>query len=186
MEGKDHIIDEQLDAALKAYGAAEPRAGLEGRILANLRAERGRVTAPAWRWWPVLLAVASMLLVGTAVLLKTKARPARLATVTTGVATVPAAKEVATAHGDEVRVGSPSRARHRENRVVTSAPRLEQFPSPRPLSKQEKLLARYIERFPREAVLVARAQTELMRQETLEQGLPAEEQVSTDSQMENR
>jgi hypothetical protein len=45
--------------------------------------------------------------------------------------------------------------------LITSAPKSEQFPSPQPLSEQEKLLASYVERFPEHAVLVARAQAQL-------------------------
>ena len=35
-------LDRDLDAALAKYAAVEPRAGLEDRVLANLRAERGQ------------------------------------------------------------------------------------------------------------------------------------------------
>jgi hypothetical protein len=46
---------------------------------------------------------------------------------------------------------------------------LEQFPSPQPLSAQEEILTRYIQQFPREAGLVAQAQTQLSKQEMIEQ-----------------
>jgi hypothetical protein len=54
------------------------------------------------------------------------------------------------------------------------------------LSEQEELLARYIEQYPHEAVVVARAQTELMKQEMIELELPPEAAVPPDSQLENR
>jgi len=44
--------------------------------------------------------------------------------------------------------------------VATAAPKLDQFPSPRPLSEQELALARYVNEFPQEAMLIARAQEE--------------------------
>src|SRR5690349_18066034 len=45
------LDEREMDAALARYAAAEPRAGLEGRVLANLRAERGRrVAARRWLW----------------------------------------------------------------------------------------------------------------------------------------
>jgi hypothetical protein len=185
MERKHQVNDDLLDRALKQYGAGEPRDGLEERILANLQIERSRMTARTWRWWPVMVAVASMLLIGTAVWLKTKARPARSAIVITGVATVPAAKEIRSALGNEVRVATASRPHRRERRVVAAVARLEHFPSPQPLSEQEELLARYIEQYPHEAVVVARAQTELMK-EMIEREPAPESAVSADSQQENR
>jgi hypothetical protein len=47
-------------------------------------------------------------------------------------------------------------------------PKLDQFPSPRPLSKQEELLARYAREHPQEANLIAQAQAELEKQDLLE------------------
>jgi hypothetical protein len=182
MEGKDHIIDEQLDAALKAYGAAEPRAGLEGRILANLRAERGRAVRPHWQWWPALVAVAVMLLMGAALVMRMHRQTSPFAV--GNQPAVPAARESPKVR--EARVVAAAHPRSRANRAVASVPKLEQFPSPQPLSEQEEQLARYIERFPREAVLVARAQTQLMKQEMMEQELAPENAPSTDSHQENR
>ena len=40
---KQDELDRMLDATLAKYAAAEPRAGFEERVLANLRAERARV-----------------------------------------------------------------------------------------------------------------------------------------------
>ncbi|MGA7381275.1 MAG: hypothetical protein WBX03_10515 [Terriglobales bacterium] len=182
LNDQERLIDEQLDAALKKYGAAEPRPRLENRILASLESARGKVESSIWRWWPVLLTAASMLLIGTAVLVKTHHSNPPLAV--GSVPVVPAAKEVATAHGNEARVAQTSPHR-REKRVVVSTRRLEQFPSPQPLSEQEELLTRYIEQFPHQAVLVARAQTQLMKQEMMERDVPVEDAVSTDSQQEN-
>jgi hypothetical protein len=50
-EGKQDELDSTLDAALANYAAVEPRAGLENRVLSNLRAERSPVPDRAgWRW----------------------------------------------------------------------------------------------------------------------------------------
>ncbi len=186
MEGKKHIVDEQLNAALKEYGAIEPRPGLENRILANLRGASKQEAARTWRWWPVLAAVASMLLIGTAILLKT--RPHSPASeLATGIRSVaPAATPEPKASGNQGRVLTASRPHPLETQVVAFAPRLEQFPSPEPLSEQEEFLARYVEQFPHEAALVARAQTQLMKQEMIELELPPEAAVAPDSQLENR
>jgi hypothetical protein len=53
-----------------------------------------------------------------------------------------------------------------------NTPMLEQFPSPTPLNEQEKMLARYVEEFPQKAVLVARAQTDLQKQNQREMAAP--------------
>jgi hypothetical protein len=47
-----------------------------------------------------------------------------------------------------------------------------QFPSPVPLSEQEKILARYVRDFPESAVLLAGAQTELRKAEEMERAQP--------------
>jgi hypothetical protein len=183
MVGKDHIVDEQLNAALKEYGAVEPRPGLENRILANLRGASKQETSRTWHWWPVLAAVAGMLLIGAAILHKTKPHSSASALATGTRPAAPAATPEPKASGSQARVLTASRPHPPERQVLASAPRLEQFPSPEPLSEQEEFLARYVEQFPREAVLVARAQTQLMKQEMIELELPPE---ATDSQLENR
>jgi hypothetical protein len=48
LEPWDRKIDEWLDTALSEYGRAEPRAGMEARIVEKLR---GRMTRR--RWWTV-------------------------------------------------------------------------------------------------------------------------------------
>lgn len=175
---QDRFTDRDLDAALKNYGAVEPRRGLESRIIANLRTERARVTTPAWRWWPALAVVTSILLIGTAVVLKTHHSTPPVAV--GNQPAVPAARGVVTSHGNESHVLTALRPPRRKGTIVASAPRLEQFPSPQPLSEQEQLLARYIKQFPRQATLMARAQTELMKQEMMERDVPLGDAVSTD------
>jgi hypothetical protein len=63
----DRQIDEWLDTALSEYGRAEPRAGLEARIVEKLRSRPSRRARwPFWRpavWIPV--AVALVLIVMT-------------------------------------------------------------------------------------------------------------------------
>jgi hypothetical protein len=48
------------------------------------------------------------------------------------------------------------RVHHRENENA-SAPKLDVFPSPEPLSEQEKMLAAYVAQHHQQAVLIARA-----------------------------
>jgi Zn-dependent M16 (insulinase) family peptidase len=49
--------------------------------------------------------------------------------------------------------------------VTASGPKLDRFPSPQPLSDQEKLLASYVADDPHHAVLIARAQAELEKRD---------------------
>ena len=41
--------------------------------------------------------------------------------------------------------------------VAAGSPKLDQFPSPQPLSEQEKILTNYVAQYPEHAVLIARA-----------------------------
>jgi len=181
-------MDELLDAALKRYGAIEPRPGLEGRILANLRAtesqpQRNRL------WRPVAATCAAMLLLVGAV---TTLRMDRFN------AQQPSAHAVAPVSRDRRPEASsnqrgahltaensatvvrtkPAHAFHRPPSAASS--RREQFPSPEPLSEQEQILARYVEQFHREATLVARAQTELFQREASEREISPADRMTQD------
>ena len=152
------VLEQEFDAALAAYSNVEPRFGLEKRVMANLRAERERVPAQLWWRWPsVALAVAVMVLVVFAEWRSSKpagyemAGPVKLATATPLVVPPPASIENRT-HGS-------ARANPR-TQADSSPPKLERFPSPQPLSEQEKVLADYVARFREEAVLIARVDNE--------------------------
>ena len=168
-EDAEHLAERWLDAGLEELGRAEPRPGLEARILANVQAQaQGR---EAWwrRWWPGLVAVAVIVVAASLVLL---IKPAG-----TAVATLPAQQarttQIATAPASALtQAPLHPRLRTRGTAPTVTAnppvPRLEQFPSPQPLSEQEKLLARYVEERPQEAAVVARMRAELLKQEMLE------------------
>lgn len=79
-------IGRQMDAALAKYAAVEPRAGLEERILANVRAARANTPGLAWWKWALVAAVIS---VAGLWMLETVHRPAtakRISGETEGVA----------------------------------------------------------------------------------------------------
>jgi len=57
-EERDRFADELLDAALDRYRAAQPRSGLEERILANLRENAQLAAWFWWKWLPVIVSVA--------------------------------------------------------------------------------------------------------------------------------
>src|SRR5690349_24613202 len=64
MEPEKNKLDQWLDQALNDYGHAEPRLGLEIRILASLATEKTRVTRRTlWPWAFTSVAVALTLVV---------------------------------------------------------------------------------------------------------------------------
>lgn len=162
-------LDRQLDAALAKYAAVEPRAGLEERVLANLRAERTRVPRTWWHWG---LAGALAAVVVVALALAWKSGKPSLQPVVQHPSTVQPSPIVpqtpAVAQNEDSRPAvqriRPSRASGVHNprpAVVAKAnPKLDVFPSPQPLSEQELALSRYVRDFPQEAVLVAQSQAE--------------------------
>jgi hypothetical protein len=60
-------LDRELDAALAEYGAVEPRAGLEQRVLTNLQAEREKIASRTWWGWPVTVALAAAVTIAVGV-----------------------------------------------------------------------------------------------------------------------
>lgn len=172
-------LDRMLDATLARYAAVEPRTGLEDRVLANLHAERAKKLHPAWWPWAIAAAAVAMLVV---VLM---ALPWRAGRPTPPVAgdhrpslAVQGSQETGThvaSNGPErpTRPRNPDAAPKKIRRVArfVDQPKLDQFPSPQPLSEQEKILANYVAKYPEHAVLIARARTEQLRLDELEEML---------------
>ena len=48
--------------------------------------------------------------------------------------------------------------------VPADGPKLDQFPSPEPLSKEELAMARYVKKFPQDAATIASAQEEFEKE----------------------
>ena len=140
MDDKEkRFVDELLDASLRQYASAEPGPGLEGRVLAGVRAQqevaRRRTT---WAWAVGTAAAAAM------VTLLVIYRPRQQPTPSPVTAKAPAnlsAPAVATV-APPVQPSMPRRPRRPApaSRIDT---RPQQFPTPRPLSEQEKLLLVY-------------------------------------------
>jgi hypothetical protein len=190
MELRDNDrLDRWLDGALQQYGSAEPRGGIEGRILATIAAERQRL-ALRWRWG---LAVASVLAICGALALWRGSFLNVPHTNKTVVVQVPIeqsrSNQIAPQMQEDDRgklrirgaAENSRRARKLKTVELASEPRLEQFPSPRPLSEQEQLLKRYVRDFPGQAEMVARAQAD--RQKEIEKLLAYESsKINSDQQ----
>jgi len=155
-------FDDVLDKVLRQYGNVEPRIGLENRILANMQVA-GKRAHSKYRWF-LAGAVATALVIAISggvwhqysIPKHTVPAPAvpqnELGEVRS--ATVPRAPQIAKTRASRQR--RPATAG--SNVASTSGRRLDQFPSPLPLSQQELLFASYAEHFPKEALLIAQEQ----------------------------
>lgn len=190
---QERDVDQWLESALGHYGKAEPRPGLENRVLANLQGERNRMATQRRWWWAMATAVAAaailaVIWVGQTGIGKNRAKMAAPATATQlaqdgawGRATPPQQVPHATRQAAGHRLG----ARAIRDLASLKPPKLEQFPSPAPLNDQEKMLARYVAEFPQRAALVARAQTDLRKRDEREMAAPwprSPESTSSDQQ----
>jgi hypothetical protein len=167
-EEREKLADQFLDAALKQYSAAEPRPGLETRILANLATATPRrlFAFPHIAW----AAVAAFALLAITFGIWQHRRPAQSAHAPAAIEpSVPAplpptpAAPIQTTHNAAV-----ATRRHRvplPQPPVEEAMRQEQFPSPQPFSEDERLLLTYLRTTPREEVLVVLAQLQAEREE---------------------
>jgi hypothetical protein len=177
----DHsTLDRELDAALAKFAAVEPRAGLEERVMANLGAERARAGEHSWWRWPALAALAAVIVLAASLAWRT-GKPVQKITTQTPPAPVQADKHVGTqlannSASSSIRprdVGSGRRLKPRvisyPEVVAAASPKLDQFPSPHPLSEQEIILFRYITNYPEHAALIAQARTEELRQDSAEE-----------------
>jgi len=168
-------LDQELDAALFQYAAMEPRAGLEERVLANLAAQREHVVARVWWRWPAVAAAVVVIVVAASLLWKS-GRPTPSTTAHHSSTAVegshqPTVQAADLGGGKPIRPAHPASSKRPISRrgadpraAVVAEPRLEQFPSPQPLSEQEKLLVRYVKEFPQEAVTIAMAQAEFEKE----------------------
>ena len=136
---QERLADQWLDAALKQYGKAEPCAGLEKRVLAKVRATDQQF---AFRWqWPVGAAVAALLV--AAIILVGGWHGQGTQDVTANRPSVPIQADTLNPTSSAANISA--RARKPQRKALAhlrnpDVPRLDQFPSPQPLSEQEKML----------------------------------------------
>lgn len=166
-------LDDELDAALAKYAAVEPRAGLEQRILANLKAQQRPARTVAWWRWAGTLAV---LVITILVVWRAEKHRSEQVVRLPVNASQKSQPQIANMGASGKTRQFPARVvarrpRKRASPGVTQAvgkesakPKLDQFPSPQPLSQEELVLARYAMEFPEEATLIAKAQDEYERE----------------------
>jgi hypothetical protein len=157
---KQMQIDDMLDSLLANYCLAEPRPGLETRILANLREAEEKEAAHGWwnfKWlWAGVVAAA---IIVAAVLIDGRHRvaPPRNVIVKSSPAVphpeiqpqTPAVRnETARIHQRK-----PLASTRLPNATLALNERPANFPTPVPLSEQERLMFTYLENTPREVVI---------------------------------
>jgi hypothetical protein len=166
-------LDYALNSALAKYAAVEPRAGLEERVLANLRADHAHVPTRRWWHWPAAIAVAAIVVVAVALAWRS-GKPVHPVVANHPTITSPAQNHVAPRIEQALNNSAPQPAPRVPRRrianhvrieaVVAEHPRLDKFPSPQPLTQQERALASYVSTFPREATLIAQRQEEFEKE----------------------
>jgi len=144
---KDQHLDAMLDSLLADYSSAEPRPGFETRILATVRSQRQKRKLMLGWIFAGGLATASAVI---AITLSQRTLPELPAIITTATP-VPAIvrPEVEVVH-------STTRIKPRAAQAPTpevAEVKQEVFPSPTPLTDQEKLLLQYLRATPRAEVV---------------------------------
>ena len=147
----DQFVDELLDPSLRRYGGEEPRAGLETRVLAGVRSRQGAVGR---RRLVLALACCMGMLAAIVFVFHSAHAPSRRP-VNTASAHPQATKPSASPGSADSRFwssqlvqGPKEKQRTTKVAVRTASParpaRPEQFPTPMPLTEQEKLLLTYL------------------------------------------
>ena len=163
---KNDDLDHLLDAALAQYAAAEPRMGLEERVFARLRSEALQPPRRASLWWGMAAGVAVIAVVAVLAWRSSQVPRPMISHHRPVAVQTPSVHEANPGtQSNQVAVvkHTPTRtraARRAHESIEISNPKLDQFPSPKPLSTEEIALASYVKKFPKEAQLVAQAQEE--------------------------
>ena len=159
-EEREKLVDEVLDKALAGYSQAEPRMGLEGRVLARLEEEKAAPARAGWWRWAWAPAAAALLIAGGLYLSRPRTQPPAAANVPVKVApavtpavTPPPAPVAQAVVGKKPRIG---RAPQAASATLAEA-RQSRFPAPQPLTEQDRLLLAYVRRQPQAAAEQAQA-----------------------------
>jgi len=165
-------LDRMIDAALAKYASMEPRAGLEERVLENLRAAELRTEIRAWWMWGFAAVMTAVILVAGTLAWNWR-KPAHPPVAShPSIEQRPAIPQLATREASPApykKLGQRRvAARGADHELAAANPKLDVFPSPLPLSEQEKILALYVGQYPGHAALVAEARMNDLRQEEKE------------------
>jgi hypothetical protein len=151
---RNQFVDELLDASLAGYSTVTPRPGLEGRILAHVRAAQARRSWFVWAGWLGAGATAALIVIGVFSLAHRVTIPAPPKTVEVlkpgvglglrkGPVAGPPSQQIKAPRKPEIQ-----RARSVNALVTRAEVRQPVFPSPAPLTSEEKLLMQYVHATP--------------------------------------
>jgi hypothetical protein len=153
-------IDDMLDSLLTNYSSAEPRSGLKNRILANLREAEEKEAAHGW-WsfkWLWAGVVTAAIIIG-AVLINGRHRvepPTNVVVRNSQPAPRPEIQSCAPIARQEtakIHRRKPSTPTLPQNATLALSERPANFPTPAPLSEQDRMMFAYLENTPREVVI---------------------------------
>ena len=162
---KDKQIDKMLDSLLAGYSSAEPRPGLETRILANLRDAESREASRGWwgfKWLWAGAVLAALIVAGVLIGGKRQVAPPPHKVVQTVQPSVqppqpqPKPPEIAPQMATKQRERRPHRAamiQAARNSGLKPGLRPANFPTPFPLSEQERLMLAYLNNTPHQEVI---------------------------------
>ena len=152
---KDSQLDDLLESLLSEYSAAEPRPGLETRIVTNLREAAARkrpwLGSPHWVWAGAAGAAGAAI----TLFLLFFSRVAQLPPppeVVRRVELAPPLADLRPVTGRQESIGARHRPYHTPDNMDASV-RGDFFPTPVPLSEQERFLLRYMAGTPRDEIM---------------------------------
>ena len=178
-------LDQMLDSLLSRYSDAQPRPGLETRILATVRAQAGEQKSSGWkRIWMWAGAAAAIVIVAAIMMMNHGARKAPDAPT---IANTPQPSVIPPKNppADHQRVAEePPAQKHnllpQPQPVMASAAReevrQEVFPTPEPPSEQEQLLLGYLAGTPQQEIIAQSKPDRPSLDETLEEQIVPETQ----------
>ncbi|HEV2245911.1 MAG TPA: hypothetical protein VGW37_04590 [Terriglobia bacterium] len=161
MKDKGRFVDQLLDSALAHHRAAESRPGFEARLLERARAGASEQSAGgnAWKLWIAAGATVAVVMMFVAIRVANRSH-------STVIETSQAAKAVPTTSGNKIlaansgatrKAGTASAAvelKQIEHRMRMSPRHVEahhwpsQFPTPAPLTAEQKALVQYVRETP--------------------------------------
>ena len=176
MEDKDRFIDELLDAALARQHNAEPQAGVETRILERVRTSATGQSSRRRAWVVVTAVAAAAFLVVMVRVANRSHSPAVQTPQISKVVPSPqpnerlaASSETARQPGSRRAITTTERTEHHQRKtsgrtVARHWP--SQFPTPTPLSPEERALVRYVQETPPQVLAAS-----LFKEQSVEQPL---------------
>ena len=180
-QNNEKHLEQLLDSLLSRYSDAQPRPGLETRVLATVRAQSEEQKSGSWmRAWMWAGAAIAVFIVAALVMMnhREKTVPPSPSIAHAPEPSAIAPEKMPAGHQRVAEV-SPRRKQsplHQPQPVAVSEVRQEVFPTPTPPSEQERLLLGYLARTPRQEIIAQSRPDMPAAEETPEEQLVPETQ----------